>query len=343
MCPHSLLSEKQLYEKFSTFPRPRYPFPDLASPDIEELAQEYYEWIDRDYAFHSEEARARHKSHRLSDFGALAFPYLRLAELRPIARYAATGAMLDDYMDRVTPDEMTAARKRIMDLLTGINDKEPTNPADGIFRQFYLFRRDALACDIPAQHYRPIIEAIDQVLLGYSWEKTYVARNEPPPLPLYFLIREHTSGVYPFTKYVCLQKDWRKLPADVLNHPIILRLHQLCSRMVGIHNDLFSLPKELAREGDVMNLVLVLHKSRGISIEQSYLLALQQHDEFLDEFLLLQENLPDFGRWQSSVDEYIVALGTTAQGLLHYHLNATRYTAGMYVEPEYRSKEFTWH
>jgi hypothetical protein len=98
--PHTSMSEQQLFEKFADFPRPGYPFPNMASPAIEELAQEYYGWIDTDYGFHSPEARTRHKSHRLSDFAAMTMPHLSLAELRPLARYTSTGAMMDDYYDR---------------------------------------------------------------------------------------------------------------------------------------------------------------------------------------------------------------------------------------------------
>ncbi|MFD9010378.1 hypothetical protein [Streptomyces sp. NPDC059552] len=337
--PFSDLSETELYVKFATLPKPDYPFPFQANPATEELVQEYYRWIDADYEFHSNKARALHKSHRLSDFPALSMPHLTLAELRPVARYAASGAMMDDYYDRCTPDEMDQIRLRIVALLVG---EDGTEPAPGIDRQFYMLRKEAMACGMPDHLYANFIKAIDGVLIGYREEKRWVARNEPPPLAVYWVIRENTSGALPFAKYTCMQKNFRALPHVVLDDPMILRLHQLASRMVGIHNDLTSLPKELARDGDVINLVLCLQHEKKISTDDAYLMALELHNGFLEEFLTIRDNLPNFGQWQDIVIDYVDHLGIMVRGLYRYHEISTRYKAGSYVDPEYQSPEFTW-
>jgi hypothetical protein len=108
---------------------------------------------------------------------------------------------------------------------------------------------------------------------------------------------------------------------------------------IGIHNDLTSLPKELARDGDVINLALCLQHAKNISIEDSYLAALKIHDEFLEEFLTIRDNLPDFGPWQNTTFDYVDHLGTMIRGLYRFHETTTRYRAGSYVDPEYKSPE----
>jgi hypothetical protein len=80
-----------------------------------------------------------------------------------------------------------------------------------------------------------------------------------------------------------MQKDYRTLPDDVLEHPIILRLHLLASRMIGWHNDIVSLPKELSRQGDVINLVITLRDTHEVAIEDAYQMALNVHDERRDD------------------------------------------------------------
>ena len=137
------MSDEDFLALIPHLPRPEYPFPDLANPLMMPLREEYYHWIDTDYTFHSEAAREKHKLHVLSDIPARAFPYLRsIDELLPVTRFACHGAMMDDYFDRCTGDEMQAIRERIMALLRGEDEEEPKDL--GIYRQFYLIRQDAI-------------------------------------------------------------------------------------------------------------------------------------------------------------------------------------------------------
>ncbi|RJQ85486.1 terpene synthase family protein [Amycolatopsis panacis] len=333
--------EEQLYARFADLPRPSYPFEDLVNPAMEDLVQECSRWIDDDYGFHSEKARSRHKQHRLTDIAARGFPYLTLPELRPVARFASSGAMLDDYFDHADHGEMGAIRKRIMALLSGA---ETVAPQDlGIYRQFQLIRQDARLCGMPEHLYRKFVIVIGTLLAGFQDEKRYIARNQPAPLPVLEVIRAETSGGLPFAKYLCMQKDYRALPDEVLEHPIVLRLHLLASRMIGWHNDIISLPKELSRKGDVINLVITLQHEHGVSIEDAYRMAVDFHDRDLDEFITLQDNLPVFGKWQRMAQEYVTDLGAMLQGVYSWHIkNSSRYRPGAYVEPEYASSEFVW-
>lgn len=118
--------------------------------------------------------------------------------------------------------------------------------------------------------------------------------------PYNLLIREETSGVKPYCYYVALQKEYRKIPDDVFDHPFIKRIYALSSLMIGIHNDIISLPKELSLEGDTMNLIKVLQQEKKISLTQAYTEALELHYIYLEEFLLLQKNLPSFDNYQDS-------------------------------------------
>ncbi len=336
------MTERQLYTWLADLPRPRYPFPDLVNPKMEEQAREYYRWIDEDYAFHSEQARTRHKRHRLTDLAARAFPYLTLAELRPIARYTSSGAMMDDYFDHCSHDEMSAIRERIMALLTGDDDEPPRDL--GIYRQFHQLRQDTIACGMPVHLYKKFIVAINQMLTGFQDEKRYIALNRPAPLPVFLVIRECTSGGVPFAKYLCMQKDFRTLPDTVLEHPAILRMHALASRIIGWHNDIVSLPKELSRRGDVINLVITLRHEHNVSLTEAYMMALEFHDNDLNELITLQNNLPDFGQWQNRAADYAHTIGIMLQGVYSWHTkNSLRYVPGAYVEPEYISQEFHWN
>lgn len=335
------LSDEQFYAGLLQLPRPKYPFPDGIHPDYQQQREEYYDWIDREYDFHSESAREKHKKHNLTDIAARGCPNLAgIAELRPLANYAANGAMMDDYWDECTREEMYTIGQRIMALLSGEDANEPSGTENGIFHQFWVLRQDALKCGMPERLYAKFIASIHRVFVGYAEERVYYRKNTVPPLAVYWIIREDTSGAHPFAKYAAMQKEYRDLPDDVLEHPHILRLHSLCAWMIGIHNDIISLPKELHRQGDTMNLVKVLQSEHDIGLEEAYNMAMTYHDGFLEEFLLLKSHLPPFGDIQKKMADYVQDLGVCVAGVYAWHTQDTsRYVNGGYVDGEFKEGE----
>ncbi|KAH7142173.1 isoprenoid synthase domain-containing protein [Dactylonectria macrodidyma] len=328
--------EEHFYNELKDSPRPHYPFPDFVSPHMEELVAEYCQWIDVDCQFESEKARERHKRHRLSDLAARGFPWLTLEELRPVARFTAFFAILDDFMDRSSSGELQDVTRKVAALLTGQDD---TEPGPGLFHQFYLIRQDAVTCGLPEHLYQQFVDSILALMEGYGEEKQYNAAGKPPPFPIFQSIRQKSSGGVCFAKYVCMQKNYRLLPDEVLLHPNILRMHELSGSLIGYHNDFISLPKELARKGDVVNLIITVQHESGLSLLDACREALRIHDADLDEFIQLQNSLPDFGPWQPAAQEYARDLGIMVQGVYSWHTKSSgRYVPGAYVEPEHKKK-----
>lgn len=326
-------AERQIYTDIRGWQRPSYPFQVLESPHIEALAVEYYGWIDADCIFESSAAREVHKRHRLTDIAARAFPRLTLRELRPIARFTAFLAILDDYMDRSDADDIRAVQNRIQVILRG---QDQRIPEPGFYHQIHAIRQESLACGMGSHHFDEFISSIDDLMVGYAREKEYNAKNEPPPLATYQSIRRQTSGGLCYAKYLCMHRDYRTLPAKILRHPNILRLHDLAASIIGYHNDFISLPKELSRRGDVVNVVLSIQRDQDVELQKAYDEALQIHDYDLTEFMRLQNELPDFGQWQETARRYVGDLGVMIQGVYTWHVeNTGRYVPGAYVEPEH--------
>lgn len=93
------------YELFKHFPLPSYPYPDTDGVFVAELREENCQWLDsEDYAFLSEQARQKYKRHRMTDVAALGMPLVTdISQVRPLARFSAWGAYLDDYFDQLPP------------------------------------------------------------------------------------------------------------------------------------------------------------------------------------------------------------------------------------------------
>lgn len=333
-----VVSNEEFYAGLQGLSQLSYPYPDFIHSDFQQQREEYYAWIDKEYAFHSSAAREKHKSHNLTDIAARGLPFLKnLAELRPVARYTANGAMMDDYWDRCSRNEMNEINNRITALLMGEDTREPTD--NGIFHQFWILRQDAIKCGMPERLYEKYVASLHNSFMGYAEERVYYRANVVPPLPIYLIIRLHTSGGLPYCKYVAMQKNYRDLPDDVLEHPHILRLHDLAAWMIGIHNDFISLPKELHREEDTMNIIKVMKQEHKVSLTEAYMMALELHNSYLKEFMLLHKHLPPFGNLQDTVHNYVQDIGIMVAGVYAWHTNDTaRYVNGGFVDGEYVSK-----
>lgn len=331
------ITNKEFYLGFEDLPKPKYPFPDYIHPQFEQQRQEYYQWIDTEYAIQSKEAREKHKKHHLTDIAARGCPFLKsIEELRPLSNYTANGAMMDDYFDKCSRREMYDITQRIISILNGELRDEPEE--NGIFHLYWVLRQDALKINIPKNIYDRFVRSIRYVFEGYSEEKIYYRSNTVPPLAVYLLIREATSGVLPYCDYAALQKDYREIPDYIFEHPHLKRIYTLCGLMIGIHNDIISLPKELHREEDTMNLVKVIQNEKNIPMKDAYMEAIKLHDEYLHEFLILQKHLPPFDGFHDLVANYVKDLGIMISGVYAWHTNDTsRYVNGGFVEGEYVS------
>ena len=333
------ISDEEFYAGLRDLPQIKYPFPDLIHPEFQEAREIYYDWIDEEYGFHSLEAREKHKKHNFVDIATRGMPFLKsLAEYHPVSVYTANGSMMDDYFDKCTLKEMYAISDRIDDLLTGRESEEPKEK--GIYHFYWRLRQYAIECDFPEHLYKRFVSAIHRVFNAYAEEKAYYRTNTIPPLHIYTLIRMDNSGVPPFSIYVALQKDYRTIPDEIFDHPHIIRMQNLCAFMVGIHNDFISLPKELHREGDTMNLIKVMQNEYNLPLHDAYMKGLELHDQYLDEFLVLQKNLPFFGDFQNLVADYVADLGIMVAGIYRWHTaDTSRYVNGGYVEGEYVSQQ----
>ncbi|KAF3315473.1 hypothetical protein TWF173_003392 [Orbilia oligospora] len=308
-----LAKEARLYEKSLKAPRPQYPFPDLVNPFSEALFLEYCQWIDEDYHFETKSVQDRHRRHRFCDIASRAFPWMTIEQLRPVARFTLLLAIIGDFMDISSQEEIEAATQTVSALFTGLEDVEPP---PSFYRQMYLIRQEAIACGMPAHMYEEFISSILDLITGYGEEKEHIAKSTPPSMEVYRDIRRQTSGGICYARYLCMQKNYCDLPDSVLRHPTILRMHNLLGTLIGYHSDFISLPKELARGGDVMNLVTVVQNESQLSLEEARTRALEIHNESLDELIRLQNTLPDFGEWQKIARD-------------------NRYVAGAHAEPEH--------
>lgn len=316
------------------FSLPRYPLPDVDNPYAEELQAETTQWFQDRFQFLSAGTLEKYKRMGLDKFASRCYPRtVSYAHLRACCLFTFTATIMDDYYEPCTEEEIESLRQRVVGIFKG---NEPSAKDNGILQQMVV-ARDALQELMPVQWMERFTEHTDWYIgKGMKAECPYVLERNFPALSDYMDIREHSIGAYVMCDLVEVATGL-PLPPHIARHQAMQQLTRLASRIKAWLNDLASLPKDMSRESEVMNLVLVLQQEQQLSIDEAYAAAMRLHDTDLDEFFELQARLPDFGTYHDAVTNYLYHLMLMIQGERTWYLKDTlRYAPNGYAEPEYK-------
>jgi len=316
-------------------PVPVYPFKKITNPNVDVFIQHTNHWIDMDYHIFSTSAREKYKQMNIGTLAALCFPLVAPnSRIQPLVRWILWGIMLDDYYEPCSISELQDIRQRLIAILEG---EQPKLWDNGIYWQAAALRDDLKAL-MPDHWMERFIVHQDTQLEGMILESPYKIAGCSPSLEDFIHIRELSVAIYPMLDLLEVQEG-TALPDTIVMDPVVRRLARLATRMTAWLNDLYTLPKELLRDNDPFNLVLVLQRERQLSLEEAYGAALDIHNADLEEFLSLEASLPDFGAYSDAVRNYVRDMGLMLQGQqTWYEKHTTRYAPGGYVESEYKSR-----
>lgn len=313
----------------------QYPWPYEIGPFSQSFYEEQNQWINEDYQFMSESTREKYKKHGLVEATSYMFPAAATKELvRPMARFMVWLTLCDDYHELCPVNEFANIRDQIMNIMMGENPK----PSDiGLMRQVALSREE----------FRPYVNEdwlqrwaqsfYNFSTYGLMQETPYKLKKEFPTLNNLLLIREYSIAMYPYGDPVEPAINYI-VPKHISEHPIIKRLKMLMCRIIAIQNDFCSLEKELAVETEFLNIILVIRHQEKVSLQEAIQESMRIHNDYVKEFVELQNNLPDFGTEQKNVERFIhnIALMISGLGEWYHKTISTRYKAsGEFPKPEY--------
>lgn len=101
-------------------------------------------------------------------------------------------------------------------------------------------------------------------------------------------LRIATIGMYA-TVYLLEDEYDRELPRELHADPTVRRLKRLANLLVGLGNDIFSLPKDLI--AGQLNLVPTLMRERGLTADAALEAVVRMHEEAIDEYDRLAASL----------------------------------------------------
>ena len=164
---------------------------------------------------------------------------------------------------------------------------QPQRPGDGPAEEALLDLARRLFGRAPSAGWRRrFVRAFSAYLAATAWEAQNRARGETPDEASYRRMRPLTAGLGIDDELLHWGESTRQ-PLEALSDPDVRRLLASSALVVCWANDLYSLPKELAR-GERHNLVVVLARARGVPIDEAFARAARAHDEEVASFLALK-------------------------------------------------------
>lgn len=284
----------------SQIPSLEYPFDLKVNPYVDSLEKKVTILID-EYVCLPESLRKRYKKSNFGKFTASFFTNASPKLLIVMSRWVLAAFAFDDLYGSYPLDELKKQSQKVIDILRGDSFYSDENE---IFREFMIVR-DHVVPMVTAEWMERFIDD-HQFWFDGMFEETLYSYKETtiyPSLEQYISIREKVSGGRTLCDFLELCADFI-MPQEVFLHPTIQRIRQLLTFMLSWFNDIHSVPWELERN-EAANLVLVIRNERNCSMEEAYEGAIQIHNNDLEEFIRITQNLPDFGIYNEAVKRYI--------------------------------------
>ncbi|PCC70462.1 hypothetical protein SAMN02745121_06619 [Nannocystis exedens] len=148
-------------------------------------------------------------------------------------------------------------------------------------------------------------------------------RGSCPEFVAAFDCRTVSIGMYP-TFHLIEHAEGAELPASFHEHPVVVELKRLASRLVGLGNDLGGLAKDIDQRW--LNLVLILGERSSLPIESAFARVVALHNEDVQIFDRLCHGLPSWGlETDRHIDRWLRAVRYNVHGFTLWESTAERY------------------
>lgn len=311
-----------------------YPFPDLISPFAITLQKvTYTQWIDGELkSLIPFSTREKYKRTKTGFMSARWWPTTRSFErMLPLGRFMLWSMYNDDIYEVATAAEVRNAQERSIAVLKGqITPEEAQIP---LAYQLYAIREGFMNF-IPATSINRFANTLNDYFDGLEMEVIYKQNRIFPTVGNLLNIRVRTLMICAFIETIEIQNEVT-LPIGIYSHPVIKRLYDLTTRIIGYFNDVQSLLKDEESGEIYFNVVKVLQHHYQLSKEDALEETIRLHDIGLEEFHRLRSALPDFGEWNNAVVELIEGMGFFIKGWQSVSLLETeRYDANGFPQVE---------
>ncbi|WP_437634410.1 terpene synthase family protein [Sorangium sp. So ce854] len=300
-----------------------YPFSASCHPDVDVVHRRTLQWVRRLRLTADHRSLSRVKAANVAHLAAWLLPAASVQTVQLASDFTAALFLLDDSYDEgnisVDPEAVARLNERYLGELFGYVKADLSDPvARGL-----LDIRDRIKGDHPNFFLNRWLSHFQYYYEANLWEANNRARQRVPGVDEYLMMRRFSGAVYTYCDLLELLLD-RPLPLEVVRHPLLQSVRDICNDVLCWTNDYFSLGKEL-RSGEVHNLIIVLMNSDGMTLEDAIARLRRMHDERIAEYQDIKEKV--LASWPGDdVRRYLDAADAMIAGNQRWALAAGRYS-----------------
>ncbi|KAJ7474169.1 terpenoid synthase [Mycena latifolia] len=306
-----------------------WPWPRAINSYYAECKKESSAWCE---AFNAFDSKAQ-KAFNLCDFNllaSLAYPLLNKEGCRVGCDLMNLFFVIDEHTDVASTETAREQADIVMDALRNPNKARAENEWIGgeVARQFWL--NGIRTASHTSQH--RFIDTFQSYMDAVVQEADDRNSSRIRDVKSYFEVRRDTIGAKPSFAICELHMN---IPDEVITHPVLVKLTNLCIDALIIGNDLCSWNVEQARGDDGHNLVRIVMHQYNMNPQQAMNWISDLHDEIVDEFLALWESIPTFGGpLDREVRTYADGLGNWVRANDAWSFESQRYfgTQGLEIQ-----------
>lgn len=308
------------------------PFPPEIHPQVEQVHEHTFNWARSHRLLQRERAIRRFNTSRFAWLAARVHARTNFDELALTNDFFTWLFMLDDQFDDSNvgrqPERMKVVVDRLLTVL-GIERGEHIQPLQGPVADALVDLWERARSLTTPRWQRRFAGHLRDYLDAYIWETGNRARGETPDVTIYIQKRQDAGAMHLALDYIDLAEHV-ELPPEIYEGTLVQALLLTINNIVCWQNDIVSVEKEMAH-GDFSNLVLVLQKAYGYTLQEA---AEKANDLTTAEVKLFErlsrlalELLPDY---KQEVEKYLASMRAWIRGNLDWSLESLRFSE---IEP----------
>ncbi len=269
------------------------PFSSQINKYVDVIEEYSLEWVLRFNLLANESTYKRFCKSKFFLLAASAYPYSNIEELKIAHDWLSWVFIWDDQCDLSDlgkkPEVLKVFHQRFLEILNGA---QVTNQDIGVTFALSNLRERTLAKS-SLTWFNHFICSFEKWLQGCVEEATIRAQGIIPDLDTYMMIRKSSVGVDAF---LALTEFCHNLmiPNFLRKHEKFVQMQFLTGHIIACCNDIFSASREISN-GDVNNLVLVLHEQFKIPLNQAVNRVAEIHNTAVQKMMDLETSIPKFG------------------------------------------------